>query len=535
MRDWGDSETLLSQCSLQSLTIVMEEFGYQMIQVEYFHATFKHKSIAIPELDQVIQSKSVMEHWLDGWYCAPLATVGGGRLESRFFYADSKRIYGEARHWLTNYSLEFLPHLVEELLEGATSKKGSDNNRAAIDRYSRFPDLYRILVRKLAAPSLFQMNPAPGVEQLLLESGRGRCMNRDTEKPQDPVTNPRICECFVPYRGILCDEEDRRSKWLDSNVETNPNNKGVIWYVVDGEEEHRWELKFALENLWDKFNKYHDYPVIIWHIGLLTSFEIKDFRDRGGLSKLIERNSPAEVEVIKEGSSEHKKITNMEDSEVLDHIRRLSHWGLESDKQERVIVLDARRAGKKANDLDRQTQELINELGGGVGSRQYGPVKGQDHLSRARGTAARNQRVDFGEGGNKSKDKLSILDVISASKNRVWLHFFERPKWRSELKRDRDSHHRSESWVEMIRQKAGPLFLNDAMKRFKYSWCLDTDSYFPKDVGAFDPFEDMEQKGKQLREDVRKRIEEEAGGERAAFEEGEKEKLEEAVVQKPKL
>jgi len=46
----------------------------------------------------------------------------------------------------------------------------------------------------------------------------------------------------------------------------------------------------------------------------------------------------------------------------------------------------------------------------------------------------------------------------------------------------------------MIRWRSGPVFLEPALAGFDYAMTLDTDSYFPNDVGA-DPFEFVHQNG----------------------------------------
>ena len=47
-------------------------------------------------------------------------------------------------------------------------------------------------------------------------------------------------------------------------------------------------MEHALSNLWERFNKYHDYPVIIWHTGVKWEEEI-EYRNSGGVKLLMKR------------------------------------------------------------------------------------------------------------------------------------------------------------------------------------------------------------------------------------------------------
>lgn len=87
--------------------------------------------------------------------------------------------------------------------------------------------------------------------------------------------------------------------------------------------------------------------------------------------------------------------------------------------------------------------------------------------------------------------------IIDVSENRVWLvllpNFRDVPaEWKveaTEAARDFSVGYRA-----MIRWRSGPMFLEPALAGFDYAMTLDTDSYFPNDVGA-DPFEYVHQEG----------------------------------------
>ena len=87
--------------------------------------------------------------------------------------------------------------------------------------------------------------------------------------------------------------------------------------------------------------------------------------------------------------------------------------------------------------------------------------------------------------------------IVGASENRVWLamlpRFVETPaEWAeaaSEMAQDFPEGYRA-----MIRWRSGPVFLEPALAGFDYAMTLDTDSYFPADLGA-DPFEFVQENG----------------------------------------
>eukprot|EP00434_Breviolum_minutum_P004224 symbB.v1.2.003723.t1/scaffold176.1/size287750/5 len=43
----------------------------------------------------------------------------------------------------------------------------------------------------------------------------------------------------------------------------------------------------------------------------------------------------------------------------------------------------------------------------------------------------------------------------------------------------------------MCRFRSGPIFMQPVMQAFDYAWTLDTDGYFPADLGPTDPLERM--------------------------------------------
>ncbi|CAK9102575.1 unnamed protein product [Durusdinium trenchii] len=90
--------------------------------------------------------------------------------------------------------------------------------------------------------------PWPGVVLELSKTGRGYCSDE--------------CECFAPWRGLLCDT-------LDAGGTTHRRNySAAIQYIVNEDPTHLAELRHSLRNLWRHFNQKFDYPVQIFHDGL---------------------------------------------------------------------------------------------------------------------------------------------------------------------------------------------------------------------------------------------------------------------------
>ncbi|CAD7948339.1 unnamed protein product [Amoebophrya sp. A120] len=118
-------------------------------------------------------------------------------------------------------------------------------------------------------------NPKPGVSANIFNSNRGHCVRRD-------FASDLVCECFPPYRGPVCEFLDlprktstaKNSKGMNQHVEKNyysdagpqheeTERRNFVHYTVDSA--HLDELRFALHNLWEFFNKQHDYPVLLFH------------------------------------------------------------------------------------------------------------------------------------------------------------------------------------------------------------------------------------------------------------------------------
>ena len=88
----------------------------------------------------------------------------------------------------------------------------------------------------------------PGLRYLLEQSQRGRCS-----------TETGLCECFPPFRGPACQYEDRSRR---------PKKKGfkaILHYLIDDTEGDVNDITYSLPRLWDRFNKWHDYDVVLFH------------------------------------------------------------------------------------------------------------------------------------------------------------------------------------------------------------------------------------------------------------------------------
>ena len=283
--EWGDH---LTHCSLQLTVNIMAPFGYLLVQVDHTFAIFKHASVKVRELDHPLRLKSALEHWLDGWYCQPQKKVAFQKLEYNFLHSNDLNLYHRARFYFADFVLRktALPEMYQKLVAPTVDhvgKGGSSETKATESQQlvESFPALYEEVVRRTIPAKFYRKNPGPGVRSFLEQTGRGRCLRRDPKNADDDI----ICECFTPFRGPLCEQEQLRSPSFLEARPTNPN-KHVIYYLLDHGEEHLWELDHALKNLWEKFNRYHDYPVVIWHVGVPENVE-RHYANFGGISNLL--------------------------------------------------------------------------------------------------------------------------------------------------------------------------------------------------------------------------------------------------------
>ncbi|CAD7923944.1 unnamed protein product [Amoebophrya sp. A120] len=524
--EWGDHVT---HCSLQVLVDMLKPFGYQLLQIDHAYAVFKHKSYVVKELDHPERQLSVFDHWLDGWFCSPWKTMAFQRLEYNFLYSEELGLYRRARFYWADFLLR-KTRIPKDIVSSGLALHGGDVFGKG-EVLESFPSLYSFLVHRLFPKRFYHKHPGPGVDTFIENSNRGRCVRREPN-------SQRICECFAPYRGPLCGEEELRSEAFEKTLPTN-ENKHAIYYLLDHGEDHLWELQHALSNLWNNFNKYFDYPVLIWHVGISREQELQ-FLNNGGASKVLKddfddqefaawrkrMNKPAvseetttqieaylirreeEEEYLEWKKEQERKLQAKtaaskdkktkapapapskeaeEDDLVLEKVKRLAHFRTDHNSEARVFRFE------NADEFYEQAKQM----------RQHAQPAGTIFVSRGRNGHLKSVGADVKVDSEYGQD-ISLLDIVAKSKNRIWLHLREKPELPILPNMDRQDHHRSYPWLEMIHFRSGPLYLTSVMQRFHLSWWLDTDAYFPNDAKGYDPFADFEHKNLVLQQRSKK-------------------------------
>lgn len=105
-------------------------------------------------------------------------------------------------------------------------------------------------LRELAAAA---MPEAPTVRYFIERGGTER-------RPARGHCAQGICECFPPYRGYLCEHEDRPR--LPQHL------RAVIHYIIAESESDLVDIERSLSTLWMQYNRHLDYPVVVFHEGL---------------------------------------------------------------------------------------------------------------------------------------------------------------------------------------------------------------------------------------------------------------------------
>eukprot|EP00397_Hematodinium_sp_SG-2012_P008515 GEMP01008577.1.p1 GENE.GEMP01008577.1~~GEMP01008577.1.p1 ORF type:complete len:595 (+),score=109.10 GEMP01008577.1:1614-3398(+) len=88
-----------------------------------------------------------------------------------------------------------------------------------------------------------------GMRYVLEKRQRGHC-SKNAE-----------CHCFPPYRGPLCEHEHPAR-------EPAKAYRAVLHYLTSNDDDDLRDILRSLPRLWDRYNKFHDYPVVIFHDGL---------------------------------------------------------------------------------------------------------------------------------------------------------------------------------------------------------------------------------------------------------------------------
>ncbi|CAE8610896.1 unnamed protein product [Polarella glacialis] len=209
------SSMWLAQCSLAASVRTMRRYDYELLHVEHMYAVYLSRPL-IRKLRQEVGTSpakpsqdtsgevDMYQAWLAGWHCSP---------HSRFLF--------DLEAWAPT--------------------------PPAVNPGSKEAERLRLRAYAWAG-----MKEAPGLRYLLERTDahglqRGRCADG-------------ICECLPPFRGPLCDLEDR--------PRVPQKLRGVIHYITAETEGDMLDIERSLKSVWENYNRRCDYPIVIFHEGL---------------------------------------------------------------------------------------------------------------------------------------------------------------------------------------------------------------------------------------------------------------------------
>jgi len=258
---------MFAQCSLETVSQMLQPIGYELLHVEHFIAVFAHATVA-----QVLHAhrtghtphvrQGPFDAWRQGWYCAPLSR----------YVMDLEVFAAFDTAWLSPFgnTTPSLARFHAAYTQFTTSEPGSEEAKGGREEEVPPPP------------------PSSGALKAGVEERRREVWATESAHLSLNVTStlpaaggasgagqaicsfgpPRACVCVVPYRGVGCDLEDA------SGAERARPYRAALVYTVGtdagegGDGRAPPELAEALGNLWTHFNALHEYPVLVFHAGL---------------------------------------------------------------------------------------------------------------------------------------------------------------------------------------------------------------------------------------------------------------------------
>lgn len=198
------SSVWFAQCSISATVDTMRGYGYELLHLEHTYAAFLWRPFSQKLFEAAAPGISLEDAWLRGWHCSP---------HSRFIF--DLEIWGRQAF---DKELLFKPVEISE----------------------------RMQLREYAVLAMVE---TPGLRYFLQQGlvPRGRC-------------GEGICECLPPFRGRLCELEDKPRK--------AQRLKAVIHYMMAETERDLLDMERSLKSLWLRYNQGVDYPVVVFHEGL---------------------------------------------------------------------------------------------------------------------------------------------------------------------------------------------------------------------------------------------------------------------------
>eukprot|EP00392_Amoebophrya_sp_AT5.2_P002894 g2899.t1 len=160
----------------------------------------------------------------------------------RFWTFDTVGHYGSTLCWV------WIDNDPDEIRDepGWWSGKQIKDLSSIVDQSGVLPSITNSMLRK------WSVNDWPmvgGLKYLLENTKRGRC------------TTVGMCECFPPYRGPACQH-------VHGSRQPEKPYRAILHYLVDDVEADVTDLTFSLPRLWERYNRHHDYEVVLFHDGM---------------------------------------------------------------------------------------------------------------------------------------------------------------------------------------------------------------------------------------------------------------------------
>ncbi|CAL1134949.1 unnamed protein product [Cladocopium goreaui] len=179
---------------------------------------------------------SLYDHWARGWHCSPVAPN---------LFGLEQAPKAEKLLMLQNRSQEAAGRAALCEFLQANHVPLADSDRNLCTSHEAAPAL------SWRSWELQDQLEEPGKAYMLESTGKGRCL-------------PELgfCECFPPYRGRYCENEQPGKK------DAQRPYKAVLHYLVGDREKLLSDFQRTLPILWQRFNEREDYPVVVFHDGL---------------------------------------------------------------------------------------------------------------------------------------------------------------------------------------------------------------------------------------------------------------------------
>lgn len=239
---------VLAQCSLSALAEDLAALSYKLLHVDHHFAVFVHGALAPVFGLEVSGTAHIFDEWRSGWFCSPLSRYFSGLEQMAQFSLDEFLVDPTSSGASDRAVCKFF--LRQNISSSEMRAVHGCNEQAKEHKNEELQETAAQQARRVFWSRELR-RPVPGLPHLLAREFRATCHEASG-----------ICDCLVPFRGPICAIKDM------AEVEQTREYRGAIHYIVGEDEEHVQEMLHALQSLWDAFNSWAHYPVLVFHDGL---------------------------------------------------------------------------------------------------------------------------------------------------------------------------------------------------------------------------------------------------------------------------